>query len=197
MSSGYNIKWRRGDTLIRTFQWEESTFAHRAITNVAKTAPALITVPLHDVPNGWRVAITDVQGMYQINGKNNPPQTPDFKQATFVDANNISLNNVSSQSYSDYVSGGVVWYHPPKDLTGYTAEMTFKDSIGGTVLLTLTSPADILIDLAEYTISPVISAAVSLALPWDSAVYNLDMISPDATPVVTTIAWGTATVTEE
>jgi len=51
------------------------------------------------------------------------------------------------------VSGGYVVYYTPVNLVGYTARMTIKDKIGGTVLATLVMQAGtgFVIDTAAQT----------------------------------------------
>lgn len=65
-------------------------------------------------------------------------------------------------------------------------------------LLRLTTDnARIVLDLVRSTISLVISAADTAAIDWRSGVYDLELVSPDAEPVVTELMSGKVTVVKE
>lgn len=198
----YNMSMIKGDTFTRTFRWEDSAFIHKDITAITQAAPAQITAVGHGVPNGWRVAVTDVPGssMFQINAENNPPRSDaDFQRATFVDVDNISLNKVSSKLFNLYTSGGVLWYHQPKDLTSYTARLTIWDKRGAsqTQLLQLVSPTGIVINGTDYTITATIDSDVVEAATWKKGVYDLEMVLPGSPDIVDTISYGTVQIVDK
>ncbi len=91
----------------------------------------------------------------------------------------------------------------PVVLTGYTARMQIRPSVDSdTVLLELTTEnGRLTINGAAGEISILVAAAVMEALPLDyetvAWVYDLEIISGDATPVVTRVLQGAVMVTPE
>ena len=85
------------------------------------------------------------------------------------------------------------------NVTGYTARMTIKDRVGGTVLETLVIAAagatGIVIDTANFTTTLTITATDTALLTFGKAVYDLEMVSP--TGVVTAILAGAVTLSKE
>ena len=83
----------------------------------------------------------------------------------------------------------------PLNLTGYTARMQIRPSVGSyEVLLELTSSAGIALGGAAGTIVITITAAQTAAMTKLSGVYDLEMING---AVVTRLAQGTVTVSPE
>lgn len=177
-----NLTILQGKTFSRVVRWEALPFVYKAITAITKAAPAVVTSPAHGAPDGWRVAVVSAKGMTEINASN-PPKDREFKKATRVDADTISLNDVNASEYSTYESGGYVQYYTPVDLAGFTARMQIKDKVGGTVLAS--SDVDdlplniitIAIDNTLKTITVTISATNTAAIVWKKGVYDLEMIS--------------------
>lgn len=180
-----------GETWHPTLRWGSGVLTTAAITAITMAAPAAITATGHGVPNGWPVAVTGVEGMTQINATRYPPQGSDLHSATRVDANTLTLNDVSTAGYSAYTSGGFVVYDTPKDLTGITFTLTIYDNPEhtGTALNTLTSPTDITIDSTLKTITPLLQTA---ALTWEAGYYRL--LATELSGVVTELLRGTITI---
>lgn len=155
-------------------------------------------MPAHGVPDGWRVAITNVKGMTEINAEANKLTSRDYHQATVLDANTVEINDINAAGFKPYASGGYIQFGTPVDLTGFKARMTIKNRVGGTELLNLTTTNNrITIDAAARIISLTISAEDTAALTWTSGVYDLEMVSGDTPPVVTALLSGRVTVTKE
>ena len=123
---------QQGSTFNYIVRWETSPIVYVPITNITQAAPAVITATGHGAPNGWRVAITGVKGMTQINAAGSPPYDNDYHWATVVDTNTISLNDVNASTYKAYTSGGYLQYNTPQPLTGYTARMDIVSNIPAT-----------------------------------------------------------------
>lgn len=195
MAKKLNLTVLQGDTFTRVIRWETLPFIYKAITAITQAAPAVVTAVGHGLKTGWRAAVVSVRGMRQINAENDPPRDSDFKQVTYVDPNTVSFNKINSADYNAYTSGGYLQFYTPVDMAGYTARMTIKDRIGGTVLHTLTSPTDIVIDNTEHTITVTISAVVTASWTWTSGTYDLEMVSP--TSAVVKLYKGSITVSKE
>lgn len=188
----------QGKTFSRVLRWESLPYIYKPITSITKTAPAGIQATAHGLVDGWRVAVVSVQGMTEINSKYNPPKPTDFRKVTVVDANNITLNAVNAAGFSTHTpSTGYLQYYTPVDLNGYTARMSIKDRVGGTLLTTLTTEnGGIAINNTTKTITLTISAVDSAALvPRLGAAYELEMVS--AGGVVTMLLRGELDIVAE
>ena len=188
----------QGRTFSLALRWESPPVVYKAITAIMQSAPARLTVPLHGLPDGWRVAITNVKGMADINSTANSLNSRDYHQATVLDANTIEINDINAAGFKPYVSGGYIQYGTPVDLTAFKARMSIKNKVGGTELFSLTTEnGRIAIDAAAKTITLNIDAADTALLTWTSGVYDLELISGAVPPVVTALLSGRVTVTKE
>lgn len=198
MTKKLNLVIRQGETFQRVIRWERPPFVYKAITAITRAGPVQITAPGHELTSGWRVAVVTAGGMDEINAGHNPPRDNEFHQATALNGDNITINDINSSDFSPYTSGGYLQYYTPVDLTGYTAEIDIKDKIGGSVLLTLgTTNGRILLDQLNHTISLFISAedTDSVAMTWKRGVWDLEMTAP--TGQVTTLFSGAVSVVKE
>jgi hypothetical protein len=171
-----NLTIQQGKTYSTTLRWASEPYVYKPITSVANTAPVRLTVPGHGMPNGWRFAVSAVQGATGLNAKKSPPDAKEYYEATVVDENTVDINNVNGLLLGPYRSGGVIQYLTPVDMIGMSARMQVKDRIGGTSLLTLTSAGGaITINPATYTITIRIPPTVTDGLTWTTGVYDLEM----------------------
>lgn len=171
--------------------------------SVATGAPR-ITVAGHGIIDGWRVAITGVKGMTELNA-DDPSRLRggDYYEATVIDADTIELNEVNGADFKAWTSGGFVQWNTPVNLAGFTGVLRVEDRHGGTLLasnLVADDPLDILellIDTALHTITLVFQSAATTALSGKSGVYEVEMVSGDATPVITQLLRGKISVGKE
>lgn len=186
-----NFKVYQGSTFSEVLRWETSKIVYKNIAGITKAAPAVVNVVAHAVPDGWRVKITNVSGMKEINDSEN------FRVATVKTVDTIELNAVNAAGYTTYTSGGVLEYYEPKDLTGYTARMQIREKIDSTTTIDelTTENGKISIDTVNKTITLTISATATAAYTFGSAVYSLEMISSGG--VVVPFANGTLTLVKE
>lgn len=193
-----NLTIRQGETFLRVIRWETPPFIYKPITAITKSAPVSITAVGHGLASGWRAVVVSVVGMDEINAHHTPPRDHEFRPVTVTDANTVTINTLNSSEFDTYVSGGYLQFYTPVDMTSYTARMTIKNKVGGTVLMSLTSGAPdnrIAIDNALHTITITISASDTAAATWKTGVYDLEMVAPSG--VVTTIFTGNIIVTQE
>jgi len=169
-----NLKVYQGSTFKETLRWESATKIYKPITGVSKSAPVEITSVTHNIPSGWRVRITNVSGMKEINSA-----TDVYYKADIVSADIISINSINSLGFSDYVSGGVIEYNEPIDLSGFTARMQVRTKLETptTILELTTENGGIIIDNVLKTITLYISAVDSALLDFSDAVYSLELVS--------------------
>lgn len=198
MATKLNLELLLGETFVRVIRWGAPPFIYKPITAITQAAPVQITSTNHGLVTGWPVAVVSVLGMLGINAKHSPPRSNEFVQVTRVDANIITLNTVNSAEFDAYVSGGYLQFYTPVSLAGFSARMTIKNRIGGTVLATLTSGAPdnrIALDDTNHTITLTISAVDTAAFTFTSGVYDLELVSPTGT--VTRLYQGSIKISRE
>ena len=198
MAATKDLTIQQGRTFSLALRWESPPVVYRHITAIAQTAPARLTVPTHGVPDGWRVAITNVKGMTEINAEANKLTSRDYHQTTVIEANTLDINDINAAGFKPYTGGGYIQFNTPVDLTGFKARMTIKNRVGGTVLCTLTTENDgIAIDAAAKLITLNISAVDTAAMTFTTGVYDLELVSGATPAVVTALLSGRVTVTKE
>lgn len=185
-----NFKMYQGSTFSELLRWESSRKIYKPITAITQAAPCIITATGHGVPDGWRVKVTNVVGMKEINSSDT------YNTATFVDVNSIELNDINSVGYTAYTSGGVLEYNEPIDLTSYTARMQLRHKVSDTTVIDTydTTGGKIVIDPVNYTISIIVDAVTTATYTFSTAVYNLEL---ELAGVVTTLAEGNISLVKE
>jgi len=176
-----NFKVYQGSTFNEVLRWESSKKIYKAITAITSNAPCVVTAVGHGAPDGWRVKVTNVGGMKEINS------VDDYKIATKLSADSIEFNDINSIGFSAYTSGGVIEYNQPVDLTGYTARMQIREKIDSdTVIKELTTEnGGIVIDVINSKIILNISAADTELFTFNSAVYSIELVSTTVVPFAT------------
>lgn len=183
MATEFDIEIRRGDTWRQVFRWEQEGWMAVAIESITRGAFVQITLAEEvEIPNGWRVAIVDAQGMTDLNAEIDErtlaPRERSLRRAKVIDGTTIELNGISSGSFRPYRAGGYLVWHPPVDLSGYEARMSMKDRYGGTLLVPqLTTELGTLeIDPDAATTTGILSDAITAAMA-KGGVYDLEMVS--------------------
>lgn len=196
MADTKDLQITQGKTFSLVLRWETEPIQYKKITAITQDAPVRLTVTAHGIPNGWRCAVTNVKGMAEINAEANNLKDKDFNPVTVIDPNTIEINAINAAGFRPYVSGGILQFNTPVNMTGYTARLSIKDKVGGTLLKSLTTEnAGITLDVAACTITITISATDTAQFDWKKAVYELEMVSPS--DVVTALLFGGATVSKE
>ena len=86
----------QGSTFKETLRWESETKQYAPISSITKAAPCVITTAsTHAVPLNWRIRVTGVLGMKDIN----LASTTDYYLVTSKTTNTITLNQVNSSDY--------------------------------------------------------------------------------------------------
>lgn len=188
----------KGSTFSRVLRWESLPLIYKPITAITKAAPVAITATTHGLKTGWRTAVVSVGGMRELKATNWPLRASDFHKCTVSDANIITLNDVNSLDYTAYTSGGSLVYYTPVSLASFTARMQIRATVDATTTLeSLTSSAGITLDDTEHTITITIAASATAAYDFTEGVYDLELVSGDATPVVTKLLSGSVFVASE
>lgn len=167
-----NFKIYQGSTFSAPFRWESSSKVYKPITAITKAAPMEITAASHGLVPGWRVWVSNVVGMKEVNSSE-----PII--VTEVTTDTATFNEVNAAGYSTYISGGILEYNMPVSLSGYTGRMQIRPSVSSTtVILELTTENSMLvIDDATKTISINIPATTTQTFTFKSAVYSLELVT--------------------
>ena len=183
-----NYRFYKGSTVKEVLRWESTVKVYKPITGITRSAPVVLTVPSNEVPVDWRVKVTSVLGMLDINS------TETYNRATAVTTNTITINDINSLNFKDYVSGGVIEYNKPIDLTNYTASMTIKANVTDTANIHLATTANggIIINNTTKTIVISIPASVTDTFDFVTAYYLLEII--DSAGSVIPFSAGTITL---
>jgi len=169
-----SYKIYQGSTFTETLRWESETKAYMAISSVSQSAPCVInTVATHTVPVNWRVRVTGVNGMKDINTIADDA----YYLVTSKTTNTVTLNQVNSAAYAAYTSGGILSWNLPVPLTGYTALMQIRETLESTTFIAELSTANgrIVIDPINYTITINLPASLTATFDFDSAVYSMEL----------------------
>lgn len=186
-----NFKLYQGSTFNETLRWESSVKSYKPITAITKSAPVVVTSAAHGIPVEWRVRFTNIAGMTELNNSET------YYSVTSTTTNTLTINDINSLGFKDYVSGGVIEFNTPIDLTGFTARMQIRAKIDDDVIIKelTTSSGDIAVNNTTKTITLTIPAYVTAAFTFSTAVYSLEMISSGGQ--VTTLCNGTITLVKE
>lgn len=196
MSTAYDITIKQGSTFSLTLKYGQPQFTVKAITGVTKSGQAVVTAPTHGLTIDWPVWVVGVNGMDQLNHKSDELRDACAAYyAYYVDGNSLRLD-VDTTRFGVYTSGGEVLYHPPVNLTGFTARMQIRETIESTTtLVSLTEASGITLGGAAGTIGITITATATALLDFDSAVYDLEVVS--AGGIVTPVAYGNVYLNDE
>jgi len=166
------IKIYQGSTFKEVLRWESATKGYAPITGITKAAPVVITSVGHIIPVGWRVKVTNVLGMKEINSSDT------YKYITGTTADTLTINDVNSLAYTDYTSGGVIEYNVPNNLFGVSARMQIREKLtSDTILEELTTEnGKIVTDNVSKTITILLSDTITSAYTFSTAVYSMELI---------------------
>lgn len=188
--SKLNLTIYQGSTFSEVLRWESPTKVYKTITSITQAAPVVVTSAIHGIPNGWRVKLTNVVGMKEINSIDT------YRKATVLSADTIELNEINAVGYTAYTSGGILEYNLPVDLAGYTARMQIRSKLEDVAFLLelTTANGGIEINNTTKTITLIISATNTALITWLTGVYSLELISGTT---VSTLINGNITVKRE
>ena len=172
-----NYKFYQGSTVYEILRWESTVKVYKPITAITKAAPVVISSLGHEIPNDWRVKVTSVLGMTDINDISN------YYRVNSVTYDTVTIRDINSLNFKTYTGGGVLEYNKPVDLNGYTAVMRIKAKATDTTLIheASTDNGGIVIDNVNKSISIKISPSVTSSFTFSTAVYNLVLTSNNGT----------------
>lgn len=137
---------RKGASADIPLRLETGTMSFAAISAMVKSAPLRVTATGHNIPDGWYVAIVDANGMVELNAEDsNAIRDNEYHRITWVDADTVDFDGISSANFKTYTSGGYLAFYAPMSLASYTsARMDIKTRVGGDVVLALNTAAGML-----------------------------------------------------
>jgi hypothetical protein len=185
------LKIIKGTTLSETFRYESPKRVYKTISNISNSAPMIITSTDHGLPLNWRIKLTNVGGMVEVNDAEN------YLEATALTTSTIEINSVNAVGFKTYTTGGILEYNQPVDLTGVTAALQVRETIGSasTLLSLNTQNGGIVINASNCTITINMSALDTAQISWLKGVYSLELTFPDTT--VISILEGAVSVSNE
>jgi hypothetical protein len=190
-----DIQVLRGVTWASVLQWLAENQVHKPITGVTIGLPTMVTAPAHGIAgtNRFPVWITGVQGPRALNTADY--QCAQTRWVTVDDADTVAVD-FDSGSLTPYVTGGVLTYNPPIDLTGWTASLAIYTAVGeATPLLTLDNGSNGGITLdALGNIARTLTAEQSTVLGLLNGWHKMELT--DATGAVTRVSEGAFAVTD-
>ena len=197
MAKKLDLTIEKGKTFKLEMRWEVEPIVYKDITEITCAAPVRVKAVGHGLPDGWNAAITNVKGPTELNAEANNVQESDYHACTKVDVDTITINSINAAGFKPYVSGGVLQYNTPGDLSGCTVRMSVRAKLGAVEeLLRLdTSNSRITLDNVKKVISLEISATISAALTFKKGVYDAEIQDPSG--VVTKLLYGDVTVAGE
>lgn len=184
---------RKGSTFRFVTRWEQPVIKYVPITGVSNAAPVVVTAATHGMPDGWRFAISGVNGGGSaLNSKHTPPRDRDYHKGKVLTANTIEINAKNGAAWPAYASGGVLQYNLPVDLAGVTAVLQVRETLesGTPLLMELTSADDEIIIDDGGMVTAIFGAEKTSALTVTDAFFDMELTFPDgsvmaypATPV--------------
>ena len=166
-----NFKVYQGSTFSEVLRWESSSKGYKTITGISNTAPVVITSTAHGIPVDWRIKLSNIVGMTEMNLGDT------YQLVTGITSNTLTINAINALSYRSYVSGGVIEYNLPVDLTGFTGRMQLRSDIDSTVVIAelTTANGGVSIDNTLKNITLMISSGTTATFNFITAVYNLEL----------------------
>lgn len=178
---------RKGASTDLPLRIETGTMSFAAISAMANSAPLRVTATDHNIPDGWYVAIVDAQGMNELNAADsNDISDSEFHRITWVDANAVDFDGISSAGFKSYTSGGYLAFYAPMSLTSYTsARMDIKTRVGGDVILALnTTDGTLEIEDATSTVWIRLEDDALDAVAARDYVFDIELVSATAVDAI-------------
>jgi hypothetical protein len=182
-----NYKIYQGTTFKQVYRWETSTTYYANIQSITKSGPCVITTTTnHNIPPGWRIRVTNVGGMKEIN----TTSADQYYVVNDATGNTLIINQVNSSGFTTYTGGGTVEYKASYPLQYYSAVMQIRPTTASdTIILARNSTpgGGIVIDPVTSTITVTITAAQTALFDFTAAVYGIELTdtSGNVTPFLT------------
>jgi len=195
----------RGTTFRRGAIWLAAEDEIDMVDGVTLGFPTIISCPGHSIMhNPIPVALMDLGQLSTLDADGNPSFALQDRILATAIGDTISVQ-IDSTSFAPYTSGGYVVLRPPKDLTGYSARMQFRESADddlpqleillGTGITLGGMEGTIDYVLTEAQTEPPDDVAPGEGIVADSGVWNIELIAPGPNGDITRFAEGTFQMT--
>lgn len=166
------LRIAQGTTYTQVFRWGVEPLVYKPVSALVSLTPLTLTATAHGLPANWSVAFANL-GFDELKADEWPPDADDFYEATTVDVDTVSFNEIDAGRLTGtYAAGASLAYMTPAPLAGASASFTVYDA-SGTLVLTVAAVLD---DTAK-TISVTISDTQTAALDVGSYTYALTATS--------------------
>ena len=183
MMSCKPLRIAQGTTYTQVFRWGVEPLVYKPVSAMVSLTPLTLTATAHGLPANWSVAFANL-GFDELKADEWPPDADDFYEATTVDVDTVSFNEIDAGRLTGtYAAGASLVYMTPAPLAGATASFTVYDA-SGTLVLTVAAVLD---DTAK-TISVTISDTQTAAL--DVGSYTYALTATDSGGIVTLLGTG-------
>jgi hypothetical protein len=166
-----DLKIYQGSTFRYPLRWESDKLIYKPITNITKSAPISISAIGHGLPLSWRVNISGVKGMEEVNKLG-------WQTASISNAHLVTINSINATEFNTYTSGGILQYYEPVNLAGVTARMQLRTTVNNSNVLhsMTTENGGIIVDNATKTIELYIPSTTTQNFTFTNAVYSLEVV---------------------
>jgi hypothetical protein len=163
----------QGATLRKPLLLMQPLYAYKSISEIQKTAPLLLTIPDHGIPDGWPTWIEGVRGWSALN---RDKQRERFRLARVIDANTVEYNDLNGIDQA--AAGGFLVYRLPMDMADVSAQMHIRDG-SGALLMDLSTENGGLVIAGPGVLILTLSAAQTAAITWEAGRYDLELTMAD------------------
>lgn len=175
-----------GRTLQYAFRWAESARTYKTVTAVSQTAPVVLTVPSHGLPDGWQFRLESLRGPETLNNDLDDPTSFYLAKVLSPDSLQLELNGLGLKAL---VGQGALSYYSPADLGGLSGRFTLKTSQHSQAAM-LDSTAAVTVNNVTKSIDLQVSALDTAKLTPGQAWYALDLFDSANPALVYAIAAG-------
>lgn len=185
----------KGKTFSKKLGYGQPKLAWKTITNVTVTAPCTLEVIGHGLIDNWMFRVSSIKGTIQLNSPEDDISV--YYAATVLDDDNIEISSLNALGFTPYISGGVIYYNLPVDLSIYTkAEMQIRKKIASEEILESLTLATGEISLEDFGwINLTLPKSRTAAIDWKKGVYDIELTT--ASDVVDSPAYGSIEIEEE
>lgn len=177
MAAELDITLTQGKTFELALMYASDERIYIPITGMPSVAPVRLTVPNHNMPDGWPFDIACVKRPDELNGR-------DYI-ATVIDQDTIEINDLLGACWRPWSGEGILSYQKPEDIDGWQARSKWRRSVNSdeTVLTFHSDPGEgadglILIDAINSMFTLQLNAEVAEQLPAITGVFDVEAIDP-------------------
>lgn len=176
-----------GTTVPLVYRWGAAPLIYVPVV-ISNLTPLRLTATAHGIPDGWPVAVPEMDNLPDLEAEAWPPSECDYQAIHVVDANTLEFNGLDAARTPAVVGGlGVLAYQTPMSLSGSTGTFTIATPI--TLVITA------VLDNSAKTITVTLTSAETAAYPV-GAIYAFSILITDSGGNVTQLDAGSIEVVD-